>query len=100
MTTTIGTHLNTGREFRICTGHSRGILPTWELLKDHNDIRKGWLRARGRLAEMMKARRVREALQGERRKRHKRNWRLFGKSAVAKLRGVEREKRSFWRGKK
>ncbi|KKK93875.1 hypothetical protein LCGC14_2688480, partial [marine sediment metagenome] len=74
MTATIGTHLNTGREFRICTGHSRGILPTWELLKDHNDIRKGGLRTRGRLAGMLKKARERDALQAERRKRHKRNW--------------------------
>ncbi|HEC62237.1 hypothetical protein LCGC14_2011850 [marine sediment metagenome] len=56
MTTTLGIRRNTGREFKICTGHSKGIDPTWVLVKDHNDIRKAWLRTRVRLARMLKER--------------------------------------------
>ena len=61
MTTTLGIRRNlgrpsAGREFKICTGHSKGIGPTWALIKDHNDIRKAWLRTRGRLVGMLKER--------------------------------------------
>ncbi len=91
MTTTLGVRQNTDRDYRICTGHSKGVNPSWALIKDHNDIRKGWLRTRGRLAGMLKKARERDTLQADRRKRHKRNWRLYVKGVFAGLRKAKRE---------
>ncbi len=56
MTTTLGVRQNTDRDYRICTGHSKGVDPSWALIKDHNDIRKRWLRVKWRSAVMRKER--------------------------------------------
>ncbi len=51
-TTTVGTRINTKREYKICTGHSRDLLLTWEAIKDRNDIRKGGLHLKKRSASL------------------------------------------------
>lgn len=81
MALTIGIHRNSKRKYKICTGHSRLTVP-WALIKDHLDVQAGSRHIHRGGRGKRRYDKHRTEVRDERKKRHQRNWRLFGRKLL------------------